>query len=76
MTLTTANMDLKDNLARIKKTKLKSLPCPMRVQLDELIKTKYKNQLNCYSILSLSLFSPSPSPMEGLSHYIAPFRSS
>ena len=76
MTLTTANMDLKDNLARIKKTKLKSLPCPRRAQLDELIKTKYKNQLNCYSILSLSLSPPPPSPIEGLSHYIAPFRSS
>ena len=43
MTLTTANMDLKDDLARIKKTKLKSLPYPRRAQLDELIKTKYKN---------------------------------
>ena len=80
MTLTMANMDLKDELARIKKTKLKSLPCPRRAQLDELIKTKYKNQLNCYIILSLSLLSllppPPPSPMQGLSHYIAPFRSS
>ena len=54
MTLTMANMDLKDDQVRIKKTKLKSLPYLRRAQFDELIKTKYKNQLNCYSILSLS----------------------
>ena len=30
MTLTMTSMDLKDDQARIKKTKLKSLPCPRR----------------------------------------------
>ena len=51
MTLTTASMDLKDDQVRIKKTKLKSLPCPRRAHLDELITTEYKNQLDCYNIL-------------------------
>ena len=59
MTLTTASMDLKDDQARIKKTKLKSLPCPKRAHLNELITTKYKNQLDCYSILFLFFRSPS-----------------
>ena len=43
MTLTTTSMDLKDDQARIKKTKLKSLPCLRRARLDELITTEYKN---------------------------------
>ena len=51
MTLTTASMNLKDDQVKIKKTELKSLPCPRRAHLDELITTEYKNQLDCYNIL-------------------------
>ena len=51
MTLTTTSMDLKDDQARIKKTKLKSFSYPRKAHLDELITTEYKNQLDCYNIL-------------------------
>ena len=74
MTLTTASMDLKDDQARIKKTKLKTLPCPRRAHLDELITIEYKNYLDCYNILFI--FFRSPFLVEGLSHYIAFFGSS
>ena len=56
MNLTTASMGLENDQARIRKGKAKSLHHPRRFNLYKLVTIEYKNNLDCYSVLFLSIF--------------------